>query len=102
MSAQEQTTRIGEMVVEQSDARRRRALHGHEIEKTAEKLTQLGAFLARANDLTMRTDAYALLREVMDSGGLERLKSVLGEYDSLSAKIHQISSRLEEADILPH
>jgi len=87
------------MVLEQSEAKRQRALRGSEIESTAEKLHKLGALLRNTCDATQRTAAYNLLRSLADAGGLDHLHSIICEFDSLSCKIGTISRTLEESGI---
>ncbi len=93
MSGDEQMAAIGKLTVQRRDARQQSILLAQEIRDTAAELNGAGGALT---SVTMSKVAEGLMgiEKIIQHGGLDRLKQAITEYQSLEARIRELSQTL--------
>ena len=98
MSSDEQFLAIGKLVSERSQKRRESALLAQEIHDTGKEVYRIGLLLERP-DMHLIIDGTVLtaVDQLIDKGGLDKLKRVIVEYRQLQARISEVSASLSQA-----
>ena len=99
MSDEEQMAVIGRLVSALSDAKRQHSLLAHQIEQMGEQVWNGSARVMRPGNPEALRLGLSILNPLIDQGGLEKLRSMILEYQVLSVRISEMNKTLEQAGI---
>jgi hypothetical protein len=97
MSSEKQMAVIGRLVTERSEADRRIAVIRNEFKPYQGKLNELALHLEYVGDPARITKAISVLGALIGAGGLDQLKKLVSEYQSLTTKVADIGRTLKKA-----
>lgn len=97
MSTEEQDAAIGRLVRERAEANRQRALLEQEIKKYPDKLNELAGHLNRTDASDRVEKALGVIVGLTSAGGLDRLNTLVAEYQSHTRRVEEIGQTLRNA-----
>jgi hypothetical protein len=97
VSSEKQMAVIGRLVTERSEADRRIAVIRNEFEPYQGKLNELALHLEYLGDPARITKAISVLDALIGAGGLDHLKKLVSEYQSLTTRVADIGQTLKKA-----
>ena len=97
MSSERQMALIGRLVTERSEADRRIAVIRTEFKPYQGKLNELALHLEYVGDPARITKAISVLGALIGAGGLDHLKKLVSEYQSLTTRVSDIGQTLKKA-----
>ena len=99
VSTEEQEQAIGRLAKELGQTKRERALVEHETETAIERMRGMVGKLYDLRSDQGKQAAIEALNQCIAAGGLERLKALALDLDSLNVKISKLEIRAREAGI---
>ena len=99
MSSDEQMASIGRLVTERSEANKQISLLRNEIKLRQVKLNELALHLEHSGDSARVAKSVSVLDGLIGVGGLEELRKLVAEFQSLTTRVSEIGVTLRNAGV---
>ena len=96
MSTDERMAAIGKLVTERTQARQASVLLGQQIRDAGKALEEAGAIIRREH-LPQLGVAATKLNELINAGGLQKLREKILDYQVLESRIGDLSKSLKDS-----